>query len=430
MKPTKSLGDQQTEGLWKVAQVSGMPRRRFLALLAGGGAAAVLAACTRVAPVPSPIPTPAPLTPTPAPPAPVPAPPLRLINKPIPDNFFIPLGSNAEMRFEVMANRAYATPNSFFFVRNHTSTPLIDVKTWRLRIEGDGVEKPLELTYDDLLKMPVKTVTRFVECAGNGRSFFTSLVNKPADGGQWRLGGYGLAEWTGVPLSDLLKQAGIKRTAVDVMPTGLDSTGVERPMPLAKAMEEDTLVAYLMNGEILPPDHGFPARVVAPGWIGINSIKWVGKITVSEKPIFVEKNTISYVFIGPDYTPQPPAKGPALTTQVVKSACALPWPATLNAGSQKIAGYAWSAFGKIAKVEVSLDNGKTFRDASLVGPNIERSGARWELTFDARPGAMTITPRATDDKGNVQYDASRQKWNQLGYLFGAMVPHPVNVLGS
>ncbi|MBI4283950.1 MAG: sulfite oxidase [Chloroflexi bacterium] len=424
MKKTHRLGDQPMTSLWHRAQAAGISRRRFLVLLASGGALAVLSACqAKVAPVTPPA-TPSPST-TPSPPATPP----RLINKPTPEAFFTPLGSNAEMRFEVMANRAYLMSDSLFFVRNHTSTPLIDIKTWRLRLEGDGVQSPFELNYDDLLKMPTRTVTRFVECAGNGRSFFASLLNKPADGGQWHLGAYGVAEWTGVPLAELLKQAGLKKTAVDVMPTGMDSSGVERPMSVDKATSEDVLLAYLMNGEILQPDHGFPARVIAPGWIGVNSIKWVGKITVSEKPIYVEKNTKSYVLIGPDYQPQPPAEGPIITDQTIKSACALPWPATLKSGSQKVVGYAWSAFGAITRVEVSLDGGRTFQNASLTGPNIERAGTRWEFSFIAKPGEMTITPRATDDKDHTQPDASRQKWNKLGYLFGAVVPHPVNVVG-
>lgn len=184
-----------------------------------------------------------------------------------------------------------------------------------------------------------------------------------------------------------------------------------------------------MNGEIIPPDHGFPARVLVPGWVGINSIKWVGRVRVSTAPIHVDKNTESYVFIGPDYQAEPPARGPALTTQVIKSACALPWPATLSAGAQRIVGYAWSAFGKIARVEVSTDGGQTFREAALTGPNIEQAGVRWEFTFTAQPGEMTITPRATDDKGNPQIDLAQQKWNQLGYLFSAPVPHPVKVVG-
>ncbi len=444
MSKTTNLSERQVETLWQQVEPLGISRRKFLALLTSGGIAAVIAACS---PTPAPTNTAAPTSPPPptvaptatsvpptatsAPPTAAPTPAattaVRNINKPIPDQYFIPLGSNAEMKFEVMANRAYSTPNSFFFVRNHTSTPLIDVKTWKLSVEGDGLEKPFQLTYDDLLKLPSKTVTRFVECAGNGRSFYDTLLKKPAQGGQWRLGAYGIAEWTGVPLSELLNRAGIKQSAVDVMPTGLDSQNIERPMSLKKAMEEDTLLAYLMNGEILPPDHGFPARVIVPGWIGIASIKWVGKITVSEKALFVDKNTNNYILIGPDYQPQPPAKGPIISDQVLKSAVALPWNGTLKAGAQKIVGYAWSPFGKIAKVEVSLDGGKTFQPATLAGPNTERAGTRWEFSFNATPGDLTITPRATDEKGNTQPDLAQQKWNEQGYIFAAPVPHPVKV---
>lgn len=425
MNGTGPLKQEQVEALWRKAQAAGMSRRRFLVLLAGSGAAAVLASCTPRAPAPTPSPAPAP---TPAP-APAPAS-VRAIYKPTPEQFFIPLGTNSEMRFEVMANRAYTTPNSFFFVRSHTPTsaPPIDVKTWKLSIGGEGVTSPFQLTYDELLALPARTVTRYVECAGNGRSFFAGLMNRPAEGGQWRLGAYGVAEWTGVPLAALLERAGIKSTAIDVMPTGADTTHIERPMPVARAMEEDTIVAYLMNGEILPVDHGFPARVIVPGWVGIASIKWVEKITVSEKPLFVDKNTNAYVLIGPDYQPQPPAKGVIMSTNIMKSACCLPWPASLKAGAQKVVGYAWSPAGKIARVEVSIDGGQTFQDAKLTGPNIERAGTRWEFSFDAKPGDMTITPRATDEKGNVQYDVSLQKWNQLGYSFGAVVPHPVKIV--
>ncbi len=200
-----SLNEEQVEALWHKARDSGMPRRRFLILLASSGAAAVLAACTPAA-TPTPAPTPTP-TPTPAP-SPSPAPPAQLIYEPIPPQFFVPLGSNAEMRFELMANRTYQMPDSFFFVRSHSWTPQppIDLKTWTLSIEGDGVGSPLKLTYDDLLAMPATTLTRYVECAGNGRSFYTSMMNKPAQGGQWHLGAYGIADWTGVKLSDILKR--------------------------------------------------------------------------------------------------------------------------------------------------------------------------------------------------------------------------------
>lgn len=336
----------------------------------------------------------------------------------------------AEMPFEVMAGKGYLMPNSVFYTFAHGHAPTVDVGTWRLKLGGDGVEKPLELTYDQLINLPSRTVTRYLECAGNGRAFYDLFLQEKAMGPQWHLGGYGIAEWTGVPFSELLSRAGLKKNAREVMPAGVDSQTARRPMPLDKAMADDTLLVYLMNREILPADHGFPARAFLPGWVGSSSIKWVSEVIVSTEPIHVTMNTTSYVLIGPDYQPEPPAKGPVITTQVVKSACCLPWPATLQPGDQKVSGYAWSPFGKIAHVDLSLDGGKTFQEATLIEPNIERAGVRWEFEFAARPGNMTITPRATDDKGNTQWDVSRQKWNQLGYLFGAMVPHPVKVVPS
>jgi len=332
------------------------------------------------------------------------------------------------MPLELMANQGYLTPNSLFYTFARGPVPVVDVERWRLKIGGDGVERPIELSYDDLLRLPSQTVTRYLECAGNGRAFYELLLNKPALGPQWRLGGYGIAEWTGVSFRELLNLAGLKKSAFEVMPCGLDNKTARRPMPVDKALEEDTLLAYLMNGEILPADHGFPVRALLPGWIGSANIKWVDEIIVSTQPVHVTMNTTSYVLIGPDYQPQLPAKGPAITTQVVKSACCLPWPAILQAGSQRITGYAWSPFGRIAHVHISVDGGKSVEEARLIEPNIERAGVRWEFTFDASPNDMTITPRATDDKGNTQWDISRQRWNQFGYLFGAMVPHPIRVV--
>jgi sulfane dehydrogenase subunit SoxC len=423
----QKLNEDQVHALWNKAEKEGMSRRKFLVLLGAGGAAAVLAACT---PSTTTFTTTKTLTPTSTPTSTTTPPPATpLIIEPIPPEYFNPLGSNAEMKFEVMAKRTYNMPNSLFFVRSHTFTPFpaIDVKTWNLTVGGDGISNPLTLSYDDLLAMPSTTVTRYIECAGNGRSFFASMMNNPAQGGQWHLGAYGIADWTGVKLSDILNKAGIKNSAVDVMPAGFDSLNVRRPMTVDKAMQPDTIVAYMMNGDILPIDHGFPARLVTPGMVGVNNIKWVSKITVSTTPQTSDFNTKLYVLVGPDYQAQGTALGPPVNDQVLKSALCLPFPATLSPGQQTITGYAWSPFGKIAKVDVSIDNGSTFQPANLTGPNIEKAGSRWEFSLNAAPGSMTITPRATDDKGNVQYPVSQQKWNQQGYLFGAMVPHPVTV---
>ena len=109
-------------------------------------------------------------------------------------------GLNQEMRWEQMYGRGYLTPATLFFVRNHDPSPTIDLATWRLKVEGAGVERPLELTYDELLRLPSTSVVRYIECAGNGRIFHNEVLGKPARGTQWRLGAYGVAEWTGVPL--------------------------------------------------------------------------------------------------------------------------------------------------------------------------------------------------------------------------------------
>lgn len=350
--------------------------------------------------------------------------------KPTPESWFFLHRSSAEMRFEAMARPAYLTDTARFYVRNlGTATPFVDVASWRLRVHGDGVARPLDLSYDDLLALPSRTVTRFLECAGNGRAFYDLFLGHRAPGSQWKFGGFGIAEWRGVPLAEILDRAGLKREAVDVMPVGLDAERVARPMPIGKALAADTLLVYAMNGAPLLPDHGFPARLLVPGWVGSASIKWVGEIVVATHRLFTPWNTTSYILKGPLYPPDPPAEGQIVTQQRLKSAVALPWPATLPAGRQTIVGYAWSPVAEIARVAVSLDGGQLFHPATLTGPNIAAAGSRWEFTLDARPGPLTITPRATDAAGNCQPRLAAQPLNDHGYLFGAAVPHPVTVVG-
>ncbi len=343
----------------------------------------------------------------------------------MPPELFTNFGSNFEMRWENMYGRGYVVPNDLFFIRDHSSTPKIDVASWKLRVEGSGVERPLELTYDQLIAMPAVSVTRFLECAGNGRSYFDTVGGQKASGTQWKLGAIGVAEWTGVPLGAVLERAGPKRTARDVMPEGLDTLKVRRPMPIAKALEDDTLLVFAMNGQPLPPDHGFPVRVLAPGWVGIASTKWVGRIEVSEQPLFSSWNTDTYVLIGPDYKAEGQAKGPLVTQQVVKSALELPWPAQLKAGRQLIRGRSWSGRAQIAKVEYSVDGGKTYQPARLREPNIDRAWVRWDFEWEASPGVPGIRVRATDAAGNTQPD--KVPFNEQGYLYGGTVSHPITV---
>ena len=348
-----------------------------------------------------------------------------LVVKPTPPELFFDYGSNKEMRWQNMARRGYVVPNELFFVRNHTRTPRIDLSTWRLKVEGSGVRRPLELTYEALQSMPSVSVIRTVECAGNGRSFFEHAYGKKAQGTQWKLGAIGVAEWTGVRLRDVLDRAGLKRTAKDVMPEGLDDLKVRRPMSVAKAMAADTILAYAMNGEPLPPDHGSPVRVLVPGWIGVANIKWVGHIEVSEAALFSHWNTDTYILLGSDYQAHPPAKGPLLSMQNLKSALELDMGAQIQAGRQRMTGRSWSPYGKITRVEYSLDQGLTWQLARLQEPRIAQAWAQWDFDWDARPGHYMIRVKASDEQGHTQPE--RVPWNEQGYLYNAIVDHPVTV---
>lgn len=327
---------------------------------------------------------------------------------------------NYESRLDQVAG--WITPRDLHFVRSQHVAPTIDPETYRLSIEGDAVGNPIQLSLADLKRLPSRSQINWLECAGNSRVQYERVLGKAVDPAQlpWGQGAVSNSEWTGVSLSTVLDLADIRPGAVDVMPEGLDDGKIARPMPIDIARRPETLLAYAMNGDPLPPDNGFPVRAVVPGWIGTNSIKWVGRIVVSSKPIKVKWNTTSYAMHGPDYPDDP-----ALTFQPIKSVVALPWEAELSTGSQTVRGFAWSPHGRIAKVEYSFDSGVNWTDATLLEPNQPMAWVRWEFTWDPRPGSYEITTRATDEEGNTQPD--RVLWNSLGYLYNAVVSHPVSV---
>jgi DMSO/TMAO reductase YedYZ molybdopterin-dependent catalytic subunit len=220
------------------------------------------------------------------------------IVKPLPADLFRSLGTNAETRFSALKDQGYYVPVDRFFVRNHTVTPTISPDSWQLEVSGSGTKSAF-FGLSDIKRLPSVTAPIAIECAGNGRSYYTSQQGQTVSGTAWTLGAIGVGRWRGVKLSTLLRKAGITRNAVDVQPIGLDpdfvSGGVDlgpvrRPFPVRKAFD-DVILAYELNGEPLPPDHGFPVRVVVPHWIGISSIKWVGRIEVSAEPLFSPWNT-------------------------------------------------------------------------------------------------------------------------------------------
>ena len=402
----QEIPTREVDRIWREGERRGLSRRTFLQLLSTGGVGAVLAACEGAEQSAT----------------------LDLadqgavwVKDPAP---FIRHPTNLETRLEHLDG--FLTPNSHFFVRNHAPTPRIDLVTYRLRIEGDGIETPLELAYDDLLRLPTQSTIAYLECAGNWRSFFDKVLGQVASGGQWGAGAVGCATWTGATLGSVLELAGLRSSAVDVNLIGLDDGEFNRPMPLDRALANDTILAYAMNGETLPPDHGFPVRGVVPGWVGSSSVKWVGKIVVSSERIWTKNNTTSYVLIGPDWPEEQyaPAEGGSITTLNVKSALALSWPASVSAGEQRLRGFAHSPHGRIRSVQWNVDD-TGWSDARLVDPALPRAWARFELSWNATPGSHTIRTRATDDRGNTQPD--RVPFNRKGYLLNIPLPHPVEV---
>jgi DMSO/TMAO reductase YedYZ molybdopterin-dependent catalytic subunit len=208
------------------------------------------------------------------------------------------------------------------------------------------------------------------------------------------------------------------------MSEGLDEIRARLPVPLAKACAEDTLVALAMNGEVLPADHGFPARLVVSGWLGAASIKWLGRIEVSEDPLYVPWNTEDYVLIGPDFPAKMPARGPAITALPVTSLVELPWPAQLRPEPQMIRGRAFAGENRVVTVQYRIDDGP-WQDALITSSVTPGVWVRWQFSWNPEPGEHTLRVRATDDQGNTQPDST--SWNELGYLHQSVLAHPVRV---
>src|SRR5438477_13009368 len=251
----------------------------------------------------------------------------------------------------------FITPTKSFYVRTHFPIPKIDKTKWRLRIEGE-VEKSFEINFDELIKLESRKIPATLECAGNNRSFLEPKVK----GVQWRLGGVGNAEWTGVPLSILLDRAGVKSTAREIILEGADRGKLEDPksppgelsfarsIPLAKA--SDVLLAYKMNDVDLPPEHGFPVRAIVPGWYAVASIKWLQQIIVTDKPFNGYYQTLDYAFWK---RRGDTAELTALSEMQIKAEIAGPKQGDMVAANSnaRVRGTAWTGDGEIKKVEIS-----------------------------------------------------------------------------
>jgi DMSO/TMAO reductase YedYZ molybdopterin-dependent catalytic subunit len=323
----------------------------------------------------------------------------------------------------------YRTPTERFFVRNHTESPEIDPTTWRLLVTGDGITRETTWSLPQLEALTSVTRDYALECTGNARREYAAQQGTPRPGTQWGLGAVGLASWTGVPLRTLLHHAGLRADAEQVMAVGLDAPyvtdgidhgRVRRPLPVGKALD-DVLVAWEMNGGPLPRDHGFPVRLVVPGWVGIASIKWLGELRVTRHRVDSPWNTRWYRMHGAGWS------GPAaeLGRMPVKSSLD-------DAGDPRpgrecvLRGRAWSGEAAIAGVEVSTDGGHGWRPATLTGPNEASCWTAWELAWTPSTGGVhEIRVRATDTAGRVQPDVAAD--NADGYFFDAVLRTPVDV---
>lgn len=337
---------------------------------------------------------------------------------------------DSETRWD--ADVPHLTPNDRFFVRNHTRPPEIDVDTWRLLVTGDGVLGDTTYSLDDLKAFTTTTCERALECTGNGRRLFAEQQSEPRPGTQWGLGAIGVARWTGVPLSTVLRHAGLLADAVQVMPVGLDDAYVEdgvdygrvrRPLPLAKALD-DTLIAWEMNGEPLPPDHGFPARLIVPGWVGIAGIKWLGELRVTTTVVDSPWNTRWYRMHGDGWSDNDAVLGRMPVKSIIDVT------GDLAVGRRAVLrGRAWSGEATISVVEISTDGGAAWHETTLTGANEPSGWVEWEHPWTPdRAGPHELVTRATDSRGRRQ--PARAPDNDDGYLFWAAIRHPVVVAES
>lgn len=301
--------------------------------------------------------------------------------------------------------RSWVTPNSLFFVRNHFDMPAIDLSSWRLRIEG-CVDRPAEWSWEQLMSLPQRSVFATVECAGNGRSF----LQTPVSGVQWGAGAIGHAEWTGVPLRHLLEQAGVRSNSVEVLFEGCDRGSESdhpepmhfaRSLPLAKALERDTLLVTRMNGELLSPSHGFPLRLFVPGWYGVSSVKWLRRIQVLDRPFHGYFQSVKYTV--KRQTPRgldTVVVGPMeVKSELIRPAAG----AELGIGTNRLFGVAWAGEEAVARVEVSTDGGHTWNEAELLGSRSPYCWTLWEYLWEvADAGDYTLVTRAVSESGRVQ----------------------------
>jgi DMSO/TMAO reductase YedYZ molybdopterin-dependent catalytic subunit len=312
------------------------------------------------------------------------------------------------------------TPAGLHYLLIHYDIPAVDPAVFTLEVDG-AVERPLSLSLADLQARERVTMPITFECAGNGRALLEPRpISQP-----WLTEAVGTAEWGGTPLAPLLEEAGVRDGAVEALLTGLDRgleggrpQSYERSLPLGDTGE--ALLAYEMNGAPLPPQHGFPLRLVVPGWYGMTNVKWLARVTLLEQPFEGYQNTVAYRMYDAEGEPGDPVTRmlprslmvpPGVPDFMSRERHLEPGPATLT-------GRAWSGQGPIERVEVSTDGGATFAPAELDEPLGPAAWRGWRFAWDAQPGEHVLCSRATDAAANTQ--PLDPPWNLKGYSNNAV----------
>lgn len=318
------------------------------------------------------------------------------------------------------------TPTSKLFVRNNGGVPDVtgDPKAWKVRIDGE-VNTPLELTVGEMMsRFPSVTYQLMLECGGNGRSFFSP----EARGNQWTNGGAGCPQWTGIRLADVLKAAGLKPSAIYTGHYGADPTlagetdkpTISRGMPIAKAMEEHTLIAFKLNGQDMPLIHGAPVRLVVPGWAGSLSTKWLTRIWVRDRE-HDGPGMGGFSYRVPKKPIVPGSKGDDKDTAIleampVRSVITFPADGTkLSSRKLDLRGHAWAGDADIKTVDISTDYGVTWKPAKVDAPPNKFAWQRFTASVDLpSTGYYEVWAKATDAKGVTQ-PFTAANWNPQGY---------------
>jgi sulfane dehydrogenase subunit SoxC len=287
------------------------------------------------------------------------------------------------------------TPTDLQFQRHHAGIAQIDPERWKLLIHG-MVERPLVLSLADLKRFPSVTRVHFVECAGNGRKAYRDP--KPDLTPQFVDGQVNNLEWTGVELKRVLAEVGPTAEARWMLAEGGDASLLARSVPLEKALD-DALLVYAANGEALRPAHGYPVRLLLPGYEANTCIKWVRRLELVDKPVMTKDETSKYT----DPLPGDEARQFSFVMDVKSIVTSPSHPMRLaGPGFWPISGIAWSGRGRIARVDVSTDGGRTWTEAELQGANTPKAVVRFvhPWTWDGRP--TVILSRATDETGSTQ----------------------------